>query len=236
VGVPIEIAQRIQLSRSALLLVDMQRRHLDLDIGYHTLAPPDAQRVLRSGSKAVSAARQHDLKVVHVATWSRKPSPWGPADGRNPLWAYQNGKPIPGAGFVRQAGKCTEDSPYAEIMPTVAPQQLEPVVIKKRYSGFFNTDLDTVLRGFDVETLFVAGVNTNNCVLGTVFDAHARDYLVVVLEDACGSMNGADYHTAALAQIRAALGFTMSSEAFIAMLSARDDTVPASTGSGGCTS
>ena len=110
----------------------------------------------------------------------------------------------------------------AEIMPTVAPRQLEPVVIKKRYSGFFNTDLDTVLRGLDVETLFVAGVNTNNCVLGTVFDAHARDYLVVVLEDACGSMNGPDYHAAALDQIRAALGFTMLTEAFTAMLSARD--------------
>lgn len=224
---PMEIVQRIQLNRSALVLIDMQRRHLDLDIGYHTLPAADAERVLQSGSKAVRAARQHGLKIVHMATWSRKPSPWGPADGRNPLWAYQNGKPIPGAGFVRQAGKCTEDSPYAEIMPAVAPQQFEPVVLKKRYSGFFNTDLDTVLRGFDVETLFVAGVNTNNCVLGTVFDAHARDYLVIVLEDACGSMNGPAYHTAALNQIRAALGFTMSSEAFIAMLSTQAESAPA---------
>lgn len=222
-GLPIEIAQRIQLSRSALLLIDMQRRHLDMDIGYHTLPPADAERVLESASSALNASRQHGLKVVHVATWSRQRSPWGPADGRNPLWAYQNGKPIPGAGFVRQAGKCTQDSVYAEIMPTVAPQQFEPVIIKKRYSGFFNTDLDTVLRGFGVETLFVVGVNTNNCVLGTVFDAHARDYLVVVLEDACGSMNGTDYHAAALAQIRAALGFTMSSEAFTAMVSTQED-------------
>lgn len=225
-GLPDVVQRDIDLARSALVFVDMQRRHLDMDIGYHTLRPDDAERVVRRGTRALEAARAHDLKVAHVVTWIRRRAPWGPGDGRNPFWGYQDGAPIPGTdGLVRQAGKCTAESPYAEVMPDVAPLAYEPQVLKKRYSGFYNTDLDNVLRGFGVETLFIGGVNTNNCVLGTVFDAHARDYRVIVLADACGSMNGPEYHEAALRQIEAALGFVMNVEAFVALL---EDKAPAS--------
>jgi nicotinamidase-related amidase len=165
------------------------------------------------GGLAVRAARQAGLRVAHVGTWSR-PTQWGSIEGRNPFFAWQTGKPIPGASFIRQSGKCVEGSVWAEFMPPVAPAPGEPVIVKKKYSGFFMTDLELVLRSLGVQTLFVAGVNTNNCVLHTSFDAHARDFGVVVLEDACGSMNGLAYHTAALQQIQAAIGWTTTVEAF----------------------
>jgi nicotinamidase-related amidase len=214
---PDEVARQIRPDRSALLFIDMQRRHLDLDVGYHTLPPSDAPRVVERGGVAVRAARQAGLRVVHVGTWSR-PSQWGSIEGRNPFFAWQTGKPIPGADFVRQSGKCVEGSVWAEFMPPVAPAAGEPVIVKKKYSGFFMTDLELVLRSLGVETLFVGGVNTNNCVLHTSFDAHARDFGVVVLEDACGSMNGAAYHSAALQQIQAAIGWTTTVDAFGAWL------------------
>jgi nicotinamidase-related amidase len=216
-SLPDDVTRQIRLDRSALLFIDMQRRHLDLDVGYHTLPADDARRVVERGGVALRAARSAGLRVVHVGTWSR-PSPWGSIEGHNPFWRWQTGKPIPGASFVRQSGKCVEGSIWAEFMPPVAPVIGEPLVIKKKYSGFYMTELELVLRSLGVETVFVGGVNTNNCVLHTSFDAHARDFGVVVLEDACGSMNGPAYHESALRQIQAAIGWTTSVDHFLQLL------------------
>ena len=110
----------------------------------------------------------------------------------------------------RQTGKNIEGSTYAELLPALAPERNEPVVIKKRYSGFYQTDLEMILRGLKVEIVFLWGVNTNNCVLATAYDAFSRDFCVAVVADACGSMNGDEYHVAALKQVEAALGFVTS--------------------------
>ncbi len=215
---PPEIVRQIRLDRAALLYIDMQRRHLDLEVGYHTLPPDQAVRVVERGGRAIEAARRAGMRIVHVGTWSRPPSTWGPTEGRNPFWAWQTGKPIPGASFVRQSGKCVEGSVWAEFMPSVAPLPGEPLVVKKKYSGFYFTDLELTLRSLGVEFVFVGGVNTNNCVLHTSFDAQARDFGVVVLEDACGSMNGQAYHEAALRQIEAAIGWTTTVDDFVHLL------------------
>lgn len=228
-ALPLDVENAIELPRAALLFIDMQRRHLDVGgVGYHTLPPDRADLVVARGGTALEAARAAGMPVVHVATWSRHPGPWGPTEGRNPFFQWQNGKPIPGGGFVRQAGKCTEGSVYAEFMPAVEPLPHEPVIVKKKYSGFFMTDLELVLRSLGVETIFLGGVNTNNCCLHTFFDGHARDFRMVLLEDACGSMNGQAYHDAALKQIEAALGWIISVDEFQQLVSRR--TVAATTG------
>lgn len=219
-NLPADVLETIDVDRSVLVFIDVQRRHMDLEVGYHTLPAARAETVLRQGSRAVAAAREARMRVLHVGTWSRPPTAWGQVDGGNPFMRWQTGKPIPGGGFVRRSGVCLEGTPYAEFMPGFVPEPDEPVVIKKRYSAFYATDLERVLRTLGAQTLFVGGVNTNNCVLGTVFDAHARDFRVVVLEDACGSMNGDPYHEAALRQIEAALGWTLRVDAFLEWLAA----------------
>lgn len=217
---PDDVASDVRLDRSALVFIDMQRRHLDTEVGYHTLPSARAASVVEQGAAILADARRAGLRVVHVGTWSRAPSRWGQVDGGNPFMRWQNGKPVPGADFVRQAGKCVEGSVWAEFMPGVEPAHDEPLVLKKRYSAFYVTDLERILRNLGVETIFLAGVNTNNCVLATTFDAHARDFRVVLLEEATGSMNGDAYHKSALMQIEAALGFVASVEDLRAMLRA----------------
>jgi biuret amidohydrolase len=213
-AIPAEVLDAIDLRRSALVQIDMQRRHVDPQVGYHLIDPTRTAAIVAAARSTLEAARQAQIPVVHVATWSRRPSPWGPLDHRNPFWEYQTGKIIPGMGKPRQSGKNLEGSVYAEILPDLAPRGDEPVVVKRRYSGFYGTDLELVLRGCGADTLFICGVNTNNCVLATVFDAFSRDFRVVVLSDACGSMNGEAYHRFALMEIEAALGFTMTATEF----------------------
>ena len=213
-GMPDEVADAIDVRRSAYVQIDMQRRHVDPQVGYHLIDPGRTAAVVAAARSALETARAAQIPVVHVATYSRRPSPWGFVDHHNPFWQYQTGKVIPGMGKPRQSGKNVEGSVYAEILPELAPQHDEPVVVKRRYSGFYGTDLDLILRGCGAETLFICGVNTNNCVLATVYDAFSRDFRIVVLADACGSMNGDPYHQFALMEVEAALGFTMTTAEF----------------------
>ncbi len=220
-ALPAEVADAIDLAHSAYIQIDMQRRHVDPSAGYHLIDPAKNAAVVAAARAALETARTSNMPIVHVATYSRRPSPWGFTDHSNPFLAYQTGKIIPGMGKPRQSGKNVEGSVYAEILPELAPQRDEPVVIKRRYSGFYGTDLEVVLRGLGAQTLFICGVNTNNCVLATVYDAFSRDFRVVVLSDACGSMNGEEYHRFALMQIEAALGFTMTVGEFRALAERR---------------
>ena len=74
------------------------------------------------------------------------------------------------------------------------------------------------VENLDVKTLVICGVNTNNCVLCSCFEAFNRDYRVVVMRDVCASMNGPDYHDAAIKLIEAALGWVVDSDEIVAAL------------------
>jgi nicotinamidase-related amidase len=225
---PTDVAEAIDLRSSVLLTVDMNHRHLDVGgIGYHVLPADRAAQVVERGAEALAAARPANMPVVHITTWSDPPTPWGPRHGTNPFMSWQTGKPVPGASFRRGAPPGLDSRVAGEIMPQVAPLPHEPVVVKMRYSGFFMTDLELVLRSLGIETIFLMGVNTNNCCLHTFFDAQARDYRVILLEDACGSMNGQDYHEAAVKQIEAALGWVISVADFAVLVTERAGAVTA---------
>jgi nicotinamidase-related amidase len=67
----------------------------------------------------------------------------------------------------------------------VAPIENEVVIMKRRISAFFATELDMILRCFRAETIAVAGLITSGAVLSTVRQAMDLDYRVTVLEDLC---------------------------------------------------
>jgi len=60
------------------------------------------------------------------------------------------------------------------------------LIVKRRYSCFFGTDLEILLRGLKVETLILTGELTDVCVHYTFVDGHQRDYYVRVLTDCVG--------------------------------------------------
>lgn len=62
------------------------------------------------------------------------------------------------------------------------------IIIKKtKYSSFFNTNLDNILKEHKIENLLITGTKTNNCVLATTFDAYSRDYTTYVISDLVGT-------------------------------------------------
>jgi nicotinamidase-related amidase len=70
------------------------------------------------------------------------------------------------------------------ILPELSPRAGEPVLERNRYSAFYNSELDGMLRDKGIETLIIGGYSTNFCCDSTARDANFRDYQVIVLEDA----------------------------------------------------
>lgn len=174
---------RLCRSASALLVVDMQRFFLEAGSPTFTCGGP---AVLPTVERLVEAFRGAGRPVIFTRHVHH------PADLDSGLmgWWWE--------------GKCLEGSRESELQPPLAPLPHEKVVFKHRYSAFYNTDLETVLRCLKVEDLVICGVMTNLCCESTARDAYFRDYRVFIPADGTGSINE-EMHLASLMSL--AFGF-----------------------------
>jgi ureidoacrylate peracid hydrolase len=113
------------------------------------------------------------------------------------------------------------DTWNTENVPELAPEPGDIVIMKHRYSGFFETQLDDVLRGLRVTHLLVTGCTTSVCVESTVRDATFRDYTCVVLEDCTAEPLGT--HDASLRVIETLFGWVSNTEALLEALAHHSD-------------
>lgn len=88
----------------------------------------------------------------------------------------------------------------AQVPKHLRPQKNDYFVLKRKHSGFYSTSLDVLLGFLRVDTLILAGVATNICVLFTANDAYMRDYFHYVPRD-CVAANTADETNHALKQM-----------------------------------
>lgn len=103
-----------------------------------------------------------------------------------------------------------------ELAAAVAPTDV--AVAKHRMSGFWDTELDSVLRNLDVDTLLFAGVNADQCVLATLIDAACIGYDVVFLDDACATTSPPFCWEATLYNVAQCFGFVTSGAAIVGAL------------------
>jgi ureidoacrylate peracid hydrolase len=100
---------------------------------------------------------------------------------------------------------CGPGSWEGDFYGDVRPKANEPIVTKHRYSGFHNTNLDTILRANGIRTVIVTGVVTNVCVETTAREAFVRDYYVVAPRDGSAAYRLAD-HEATMGNIERFFG------------------------------
>ncbi len=176
---------RMQLNKekSALLVVDMQKFFLDpasptFTSGGLVILPPLKQLI-----QAFRDANRPVIYTCHVHYPDR-------IDAGIMGWWWK--------------GMCVEGSVESKVHDDVAPLPNEKVIFKHRYSAFYNTDLETVLRCLEVEDLVISGIMTNLCCESTARDAYYRDYRVFFLADVTGSVSE-EMHLASLLNL--AFGF-----------------------------
>lgn len=115
---------------------------------------------------------------------------------------------------------CIEGTPGIEIDPMLPVDEKKDYVIRKRrYSGFFATDLDLVLRQNHIENVIIVGTKTNCCIRATVTDAFYLDYNGIVISD-CVATNSDVVNQVHLEDIGKYLGQVMDSETLFSKLEA----------------
>jgi nicotinamidase-related amidase len=108
----------------------------------------------------------------------------------------------------------------SEIVPELRPHSGEPVIEKTAGSGFFASNLETVLRNKNILHLVIAGVTTDGTVQATMRDANDRGYECLLLEDCCAAFDE-EVHRAALLALkgeRAIYGVVASSDSLLRAL------------------
>jgi nicotinamidase-related amidase len=78
---------------------------------------------------------------------------------------------------------CVKGTRGAEIIDELSVKENDIIISKTRYSGFYDTNLDKVLKDKKIEEVEVVGVCTSICVMDTVGDLRNRDYPVIVRKD-----------------------------------------------------
>jgi biuret amidohydrolase len=194
---PAEVA--IDLDRTALLIIDMQRDFLEPG-GFGAALGNDVSRLQAAVGPcqaALAAARAHGLLVIHTREGHR------PDLSDAPRLKVERGDPALRIGAPGPMGRIlVRGEPGHDIIAALYPRPGEPVIDKPGKGAFYQTDLDLMLRNRGIETLLVCGVTTEVCVNTTVREANDRGYRCVVLADCCASYFP-EFHAAGVAMIKA---------------------------------
>jgi nicotinamidase-related amidase len=158
---------RLNRDKAALLVIDMQVFFLDPASPSFTCG---GLAIIPGLKKLIQVFRQAGRPVIYTRHVHH---PEG-LDGGITGWWW--------------VGMCKEGTPESEVTPALSPKPNEKVIFKHRYSAFYNTDLETVLRCLKVEDLVITGLMTNMCCESTARDAYFRDYRVFFPADGNGSI------------------------------------------------
>jgi ureidoacrylate peracid hydrolase len=195
---------RINPAKTAMIVVDMQNDFVAPGGGLET---PAARAMVPKLTEALQICRRAGIKVIYTTHAHRRDgSDMGLFDDLHPPVANRT---------------ATVDGTWGvEIYPDVAPAAGEHIIKKHRYSGFFGTDLDIILREWGVDTVIISGTTTENCCHATARDAMFHNYRVVFLSDATatydypdcgfGPMPNEQVHHATLVILAASTAHVMS--------------------------
>jgi len=162
----------VDLPNPAVVVIDMHRGSCEAP---GTVFVPRSSTIMAPLQKLLREARSINVPVIFVNYQARSKG----SDAKNPFWTNgEIGKLYP------RVGEQTEGSFWAEVMPELEPVRSDFYVnTKRRYSSFYGTDFDLLLRNLNVLTVIFTGVLTEICVLCSAFEAFNRDYRVVVVRD-----------------------------------------------------
>jgi ureidoacrylate peracid hydrolase len=175
----------INIKRTAVIIVDMQNAFVKeggmfqkwgIDISAN-------QAVIKPIQQIISLARVKSWKVIYIA---HRYSP-DLREGGNPI-SVNRMRSVP-IKYYKEFPEMKDktiirDTWGATIIDELKPLEGDILVEKPRYSAFFSTNLDLILRTYDLKYLLFTGIATNTCVEHSIRDAYNLEYLPILVSDA----------------------------------------------------
>ena len=167
---------------SALLVIDIQQEDFK-EMREENWNDP-AWDCIRNAKRVLDVFRKKKLPVIQIKEVHR-PN------------LVDFGRELDGSERIH----CIESSPDTDYAKLTYPIEGEYLISKRRYSAFFGTDLEILLKGLKVDTLYLIGGLTDVCIHYTAVDAHQNDYHIKVVTDAVAG-SSEEAHRYALQAIR----------------------------------
>ncbi|PSC94857.1 pyrimidine utilization protein B [Klebsiella pneumoniae] len=201
--------------QSALIVVDMQNAYASQG-GYLDLAGFDVSAtrpVIDNINTAVAAARAAGMLIIWFQNgWDDQyveaGGPGSPNYHKSNALKTMRQRPELQGKLLAKGGW------DYQLVDELTPQEGDIVLPKPRYSGFFNTSLDSILRSRGIRHLVFTGIATNVCVESTLRDGFFLEYFGIVLEDATHQAGPAFAQQAALFNIETFFGWVSDVESF----------------------
>ncbi|GGC54215.1 cysteine hydrolase family protein [Chelatococcus reniformis] len=209
----------VDLARSAMIVVDMQNDFCApggwVDWLGADLSPERAP--IKPLQRLLPALRARGVPIIWL-NWGNR------ADRKNlpptTLYVFNPdgngiglGEPLPNGSLLLE-----KDSWSAAVVDELEQLPGDIKVDKFRISGFWDTPLDSILKNLEVKTLFFAGVNTDQCVLHSLTDAHFLGYNCVLVEDCCGTTSPDYCREATIWNVKRCFGFVTDTDKVVAGL------------------
>ncbi|WP_455813278.1 pyrimidine utilization protein B [Pseudomonas graminis] len=213
--------------QTALIVVDMQNAYATTG-GYLDLAGFDVSAtrpVIDQINVAVTAARKAGIQVIWFQNgWDDQyVEAGGPG---SPNWHKSNALKTMRQNPELQGTLLAKGGWDYELVDQLTPQPGDIVLPKPRYSGFFNTALDSMLRSRGIRHLVFTGIATNVCVESTLRDGFFLEYFGIVLEDATYQAGPLFAQQAAIFNIETFFGWVSDVGSFCSALQTESTAAP----------
>jgi nicotinamidase-related amidase len=204
---------KISPAKTAAVMIDLHRGHLDPAVATVPLPADRAERVIQDAAPFLRELRARRVPVIHVVSQYRHPD----EIASNPFWKAIHDDPAKARkGILRHN---LEGSPGTQVIPELWDTGDIRVDTKKRYSSYRGTDLEFILRSrLGVDTVILGGVNTNTCVMCGAFETTNRDFRLIIAKECTDTMDGEEMHRFALQSMAASLGWVMDNNEILRAL------------------
>lgn len=224
-------AVTLDLARTALVVIDMQNDFCERQgwFGAKGIDVRPMRKPIPVLKKVLPAWRAAGAQTVWL-NWGIRPdlanlSPTIRFKGKRSAEDIGYGEPLP----TRDSRALVQGDWGAAVIDALAVHESDLLVHKHRLSGFWDNELDSLLRQRGITTLVFAGINTDRCVFATLQDAAFLGYDCLLLADACGTPSPAYVTRAIHFLVQQLHGFVIGSDALLPALA--DAAAPAAASS-----
>lgn len=207
----------LDLNRTAMLVIDMQNDFCNSEgwVAHKGIDITPVQAPIPVLNRLLPALRSLNVPIIWI-NWGHRPdrlnlSPTaihaGSHDG--PHLTYCDPAPS-GRGKI-----LCQNHWGAAVVSDLPIEPNDIQVYKYRFSGFWDNELDSILRNLGVTTLLYSGVNIDRCLFSTLIDGSFLGYDSVLIEDAAATISPQFVSDAIVFLVRQIYGFTTQSEVFV---------------------
>lgn len=158
---------------TALVVIDMENAFISRE---SPLCIRDAAESISACGKVIRKAREREIPVFFVNRVYRR-NGCDVEFTRYDSWI----------GGKRYLAPNSTGALSIEMPAEFIPQRGDYTIVKPRFSAFFQTELDLILRRLGVKTVILTGTTTPNCIRTSCYDGLSLDYNILIIEDCCSS-------------------------------------------------